>query len=43
MAVRTLMRSGVISGPRSAARAAPAARLGAMLARRGRPDRRPTA
>ena len=41
--VQRLMRSGVVTGAQSAARAARAARLGAMLARRRHPDPRQTA
>jgi crotonobetainyl-CoA:carnitine CoA-transferase CaiB-like acyl-CoA transferase len=41
--VQRLMRSGVVTGLRSAAREARAARLGAMLARHGRSDTQPTA
>ena len=41
--VARLMRSGVVTGVQSAARAARAARLGAMLARRSRTGAQPTA
>jgi alpha-methylacyl-CoA racemase len=41
--VRKLLRSGVVSGTQSAERASRAARLGAMLARRGQAGVQPTA
>jgi alpha-methylacyl-CoA racemase len=41
--VRKLTRAGVVTGMRTAARAARAARLGSMLARHGRTDTRQTA